>query len=71
MRAFFVAATVVALVQFLRVREMRLLPLVFGIALLAVAHHQADWFAARPWHCAAGLALLLALLTLSPRSPAR
>ncbi len=71
MKACFVAAAVVALIQFLRVREKRLLPLVFGIALLAVAHHQPDWYAARPWHSAAGLALLLALATLSPRSPAK
>jgi hypothetical protein len=53
------------------VRERRLLPLVLSLALLAVAHHQDDWFAARPWHLAAGVALLLALATLSPRSPSR
>jgi hypothetical protein len=71
LQAFFFAASVVALLQFLRVRDKRLLPLVAAIALLAVAHHQGDWFAARPWHIAAGLALLLAIATLSPRSPVR
>lgn len=71
LQAFYVAATVVGLVQFLRVRERRLLPLVLGLALLAVAHHQGDWFAARPWHLAAGLALLAALAALSPRSRVR
>lgn len=70
-QAFYVAATVVALLQFMRLREKRLLPLVLGLALLAMAHHQGDWFAARPWHLAAGVALLLALATLSPRSPSR
>ena len=69
--SFYVAATVVALVQFVRVRERRLLPLVLGLALLAVAHHQRDWFAARPWHFAAGFALLGALAALSPRSRRR
>ncbi len=68
LQAFYVAATVVALLQFLRLREVRLLPLVLGLLLLAVAHHQADWFAARPWHIAAGLALLAALAFPSRRS---
>jgi hypothetical protein len=68
LQAFYVAASVVALLHWVRVRQARLLPLVFGIALLAVAQHQADWFAARPWHYAAGLLLLLALATLTPRS---
>ena len=71
LQSFYVAATAVALLQFLRVRERRLLPLALGLALLAVAHHQPDWFAARPWHFAAGLALLVALASLSPRSPRR
>lgn len=71
LQAFYVAAAVVAVLHALRVRQARLLPLVLAIALLAAAHHQADWFAARPWHYAAGLALLLSLATLTPRSPTR
>ena len=71
LEGFYVAATVVALLQFLRLRERRLLPFLLGLALLAVAHHQEDWFAARPWHIGAGLALLTTLLTWSPRGPRR
>jgi len=68
--AFFVAAAVVTLVQWLRVRERRLLPLLALFALLAVAHYQRDWAAARPYHFAAGVAGLVLLLMLSPRHPA-
>ena len=71
LEGFYVAATVVALLQFLRLRERRLLPFLLGLALLAVAHHQDDWLAARPWHIGAGLALLAALLTWSPGGPRR
>jgi hypothetical protein len=70
-QAVYVAATIVAMLQFLRVRERRLLPLVLGFALLAVAHHQEDWYAARAWHLGAGLALLVALVALTPKSSAR
>jgi hypothetical protein len=35
-----------------------------------VAHHQLDWFAARPWHFAAGVSGLAMLVVLSPRRPA-
>ena len=69
--AFYVAATVVALLQFLRVREPRLLPFVLAFALLAVAHHHDDWLAARLWHLGAGVTLLVALVALTPRGPAR
>jgi len=71
LQAFYVAATVVALVHVVRVGQPRLLPLVIAIALLAAAQHQDDWFAARPWHYAAGFALLAALATLTPRGPAK
>ena len=63
---FFVAATVVTLMQFVRVREKRLLPLLALFACLAVAHSRDDWFAARPWHIAAGLAGLALLVILTP-----
>jgi hypothetical protein len=71
LQAFYVAATLAALVHAVRVRQPRLYSLVLAIALLAVAQHQPDWFAARPWHFAAGIALLAALALLTPRSPAR
>jgi hypothetical protein len=63
---FFVAATVVTLLQFVRVREWRLLPLLALFACLAMAHSRDDWFAARPWHIAAGLAGLAILVILTP-----
>ena len=64
---FFVAATVVTLLQFLRLREWQLLPLLALFASLALAHSRADWYAARPYHLAAGVAGLVLLLVLSPR----
>jgi hypothetical protein len=66
-----VAATVVTLLQWLRVRERRLLPLLALFALLAVAHSRGDWYAARPWHIAAGAAGLVLLAMLSPRPQGR
>lgn len=66
LQAFYVAATVVALLQFLRVRDKRLVPLVLMLAFLAIAHIRGEWFAARPWHYLAGLAGL-ALVALIPR----
>jgi hypothetical protein len=64
---FFVAATVVTLLQFLRLRDRRLLPLLALFACLGLAHAQADWHAARPYHLAAGVAGLVLLFVLSPR----
>jgi ammonia channel protein AmtB len=64
---FFVASTVVTLLQFLRLRDWRLVPLLAVFACLALAHGQADWYAARPYHLAAGVAGLVLLLVLSPR----
>jgi hypothetical protein len=71
LQAFDVAATVATLVQWLRLRRRRLLPLLAMFALLALAHFQADWFAARGYHYAAGVAGLLLLVGLSPRPPAK
>ena len=65
--AFYVAATVVTLMHYVRVRDHRVLPLLAMFACLFVAHAQADWFAARPWHLAAGVAGLAQLLLLTPR----
>ncbi len=67
--AFFVAASVVTLVQWVRLRERRLLPLIALFVLLALAHHQPDWSTARPYHLAAGVAGLVLLVMLSPRHP--
>jgi hypothetical protein len=70
-QAFYVAATVAALVQWLRLRQARLLPLLAMFALLALAHFQGDWQVARAYHTAAGVAGLALLVVLSPRPPAR
>jgi hypothetical protein len=71
MAGFFVAATVVTVVQYLRHRERRMLPLLVLFVLLAVAHSLPP---GDPWgprfHLAAGAAGLGALVMLSPR-PAR
>ena len=71
MVGFFVAATVVTLVQYLRHRERRMLPLLVLFVLLAVAHSRPPgdpW--GRGFHLAAGTAGLGVLVMLSPR-PAR
>ena len=68
LQAFYVAATVVTLLQWLRVREPRLLALLALFACLSLAHHQPDWFAARPYHLAAGVCGLALLVLLSPRA---
>lgn len=66
--AFFVAATVVTLLQFLRVRDRRFLPLLALFALLAAAHFLGDrdgW--GRVFHFGAGLAGLAVVVAISPR----
>ncbi len=67
LQAFYVAATVVALLQFLRARDKRLVPLVLMFAFLALAHIKGEWFAARPWHYLAGLAGLVLVVVIPPR----
>jgi hypothetical protein len=69
LQGFYVAATVVILLQWLRVKEKRLLPLLAMFALLSIAHTRDDWFAARPWHIAGGIAGLFLVFMLSPRHP--
>ena len=69
LQAFYIAATVVTLVQFLRLRDRRILALLVMFALLAIGHSRDDWFAARPWHLAGGAAGLGLLYLLSPRHP--
>ena len=71
MVGFFVAATVATLVQYLRLREPRLLPLLALFVLLALAHSRQGgdpW--GRRFHLAAGTSGLVLLVLLSPR-PAR
>ena len=71
MVGFFVAATVVTVIQYLRHHERRLLPLLALFVLLAAAHSRGAW---DPWggrlHMAAGTAGLGQLIVLTPR-PAR
>ena len=71
MVGFFVAATVVTLVQFVRLHDRRLLALTAMFVLLAAAHSRGG---DDPWgrrlHLAAGTAGLGLLVLLSPR-PAR
>ncbi len=73
MTGFAVAATVVTLMQYLRLRDPRFLPLLAMFALLAIAHSRPDWSSARPFHFAAGVAGLAMVVVLSPRHhpPAR
>jgi hypothetical protein len=69
MVGFFVAATLVTVIQYFRLRERRLLPLLALFVLLALAHSRA---AGDPWggrfHLAAGTAGLALLAMLSPRA---
>ena len=69
--AFFVAATVVTLLQLLRLRDRRLLPLLAMFVLLALGHFRGafdGW--GRLFHFAAGAAGLATLAVLSPRPAA-
>jgi hypothetical protein len=67
--AFFVAATVVTLLQFIRVRERRLLPLMGLFALAALGHGLDDSGWAAPFHMLAGAAGLALVVMLTPRQP--
>jgi hypothetical protein len=70
MVGLFVGATVVTLIQYLRHRQRRMLPLLALFVLLAAAHSRQAW---DPWgarlHIAAGAAGLALLPMLSPRRP--
>jgi hypothetical protein len=69
LQAFYVAATVVALIQWLRLRDRRLFALLAMFLFQAVGHSRDDWFAARPWHVLGAFAGLVLLYLLSPRHP--
>jgi uncharacterized membrane protein YjdF len=68
--SFFVAATVVTLLQYARVRERKLLPLLALFAFLGLAHTYEYWEA---WfqrlHLLAGAAGLVLMYLVSPRHP--
>jgi hypothetical protein len=68
LQAFYVAATAVALLQYARLRDKRLLPLVLLLLFLSVAHIRGEWFAARPWHYLAGVAGLVLVLVIPRKS---
>jgi hypothetical protein len=66
--AFFVAATVVTVLQYLRLRDRRLLPLAALFVSLAVAHFFGEgdrW--GKLFHFGAGLSGLTLLVAMSPR----
>ena len=66
--SFFVAATVVTLIQYLRVREPKLIPLLALFSFLGLAHTYEYW---EPWfkwiHLLAGAAVLFLMYLVSPR----
>jgi hypothetical protein len=69
--AFFVASAVVTLLQFFRLRDRKLLPLVALFALLAAGAFRGigdGW--GKAFHLAAGAAGLALVVMLSPRHPA-
>ncbi len=68
MVGFHVAAALVTLAQYLRIRERRLLPIALLFALGAVGQSQADLTRARRWHAAAGACALVLAVMLSPRA---
>jgi hypothetical protein len=61
MPGLFVAAAVVALVQFWRLRDRRLAPIAVMFAMLAGAESREDW---EPWHRRYQLGALAAGLTV-------
>jgi hypothetical protein len=66
--AFFIAASVVTLLQFLRVRDRRILPLLAMFLLLALGHFRGPWDGwGRFFHVAAGFAGLAAVVAIAPR----
>ena len=69
MVGFFIAATVVALMQLLRTRDRRVLPLLLLFVCLAQAHSR-DW-RDRFHFLAGGCGLVLLLMLGSAHKPAR
>ena len=70
MEGLFVAAALITIVQFVRLRDRRLLPLAFLLAFLAGAEAREPW---EPWRRRFQLAALasgLALLAMLPKQSA-
>jgi hypothetical protein len=65
--AFFIAAAVVTVLQFIRVREHKLLPLMALFALAAAGHAADDASWARWLHLLSGAAGLALVVMLAPR----
>ena len=69
MAGLYVGALVVALLQYLRFRERRLLALMALLTLLAMAHLRGlSWAWANALHIGAGIAALALVFVLSPRA---
>ena len=69
--AFFVASAVVTTLQWVRLRDHRVLPLLAMFLLLAAAHVRGEWDGwGRFFHFAAGAAGLVTLFAISPRHAA-
>ncbi len=66
MVSFSIGAVVVTLLQFLRLKDRRLLPLLALFVFQALAHAQSDWYVARYFHLASGLSGLVLLYVLAP-----
>jgi hypothetical protein len=66
MTGLFVAAALVTLAQYFRIRERRLLPIALLFALAAVGQSQDELVLARRWHAAAGACALVLVVMLSP-----
>jgi hypothetical protein len=70
MSGFFVAAMVVTLLQYLRIKERRMLPLLSLFAFSALGHFRGDWdVLGIVFFVCAGLSGLWLLWMLSPRHP--
>ncbi len=67
--AFFIAATVVTILQYIRMRERRLLPLMALFALMAMGHSLGDTGWGRLFQMLGGTAGLVLLVMLTPRHP--
>lgn len=68
MIGFFVAGAVVALLQYLRLRDRRVLPILAFFALEALSLSFEEWQRQRSlFHLGAGTAVLVLLVMLAPR----
>ena len=68
MSGFYVAAAVVTLMHWLRMKDPRLLPLL-GVFTMMAAAHSFEWW--HPWHYAFEIAAIVSGLTLLPLTDRR